>query len=467
MSEVEAITPEVLSAGAQLPRDPLEGAMVVHQDGSVERISASPITNDDLAMLESLGMIVPIMLPDKLRAAFALRQRMYAAVLDPSDYIYTVSYRENVQGKERDRQYISSRRADAQKMADTYGVPMFAKPKKSGIVKLARALGIEAKRISTAGLPGDPRATYSYVEYEAVHKATGVREIGVAWCDNNEKGGRISAHDIIATADTRAYNRAILRLSGFGEVSADEVIAGASDSDDLPQYVPEPVVRPQGADPLPDATSDPVKTAARAWAEGIQAREDKSMDRFVGKNDQRSQVARMLRAKARRGDAAAASTLGIQGFDWRGIAQDDPRKATFEVEESPVRPEQLRQVRDAAKTQTQPTSAPTPQAAPSQPAPQTASQEIKKAEAATTAPAADQGTSSKPPPTMAIPKPDPETEVISTNQSKAITDLLLPRCKGDKPAAIAWLKANAHVSTTRDVRSNQYEAILKALKEGN
>ena len=63
--------------------------------------TAMVLANDSASLsdLSDLGFITPIATPSRLRAAFAEKQRLYAAILDESDYIYTVSYVEN--GKTR------------------------------------------------------------------------------------------------------------------------------------------------------------------------------------------------------------------------------------------------------------------------------------------------------------------------------------------------------------------------------
>jgi hypothetical protein len=244
-----------------------------------------------LTDLSDLGFITPIATPTRLRAAFAEKQRLYAAILDESDYIYTVAYSENG----RTKQNIYTRRVDAEKAASAYNVEIRASPKKSGIVKLASALGIEARRKMTKGLPDDPAATYSYVVYEALHKRTGRSEEGIGWCDKTERNGRISSHDIIATADTRAYNRAILRLAGFGDVSADEIVPGAS-LDEGPANAPDAMPKVPLA--LPASTSDETITAQRWWAEESAKREGG----FLPEAQQATKAGRELRARARRGN---------------------------------------------------------------------------------------------------------------------------------------------------------------------
>ena len=75
-------------------------------------------------------------------------------------------------------------------------------------------------------------------------------------CDSSERNGKISKHHIITTADTRGYNRAVMRLSGFGEASADEIIAGASEGQELPDRVPVTTTSMRKPEPLPPTTGE-------------------------------------------------------------------------------------------------------------------------------------------------------------------------------------------------------------------
>lgn len=393
------------------------------------------------AQLADLGFIMPIATPQMLRAAFAEKQRLYAAILDETDYIYSVSYVENG----RARQAIYARRVDAEKASKTYMTEYRASPKKSGIVKLAAALGIEAKRVLSRGLPDDPNATFSYVTYQATHKRTGRSEEGIGWCDNKE---RPKLHDIIATADTRAYNRAVLRLAGFGDVSADEIIAGAS-TEEQPQAV---VLDSQPKRPaeLPAATSNEVINAMRAWAT------ESASAAPAAAAQQTSQVSRELRAKARRGNETAARSMGKQGISWSGPASDGLGFETFEVEAPTLLPEQAASVEKPAAAKLEEPVAEAPKGwdlsgmgserddiRPGQPVPMSRER-------------ASSG----------VPSGDPGSDVITTAQAKRLSETLLRKFV-TKDAARDWLQKNAGVDRSVNIRSNQYESVMSKLdKEG-
>lgn len=412
-----------------------------------EVIPTAMVLADDsasLADLADLGFITPIATPARLRAAFAEKQRLYAAILDESDYIYTVAYTES----NRTKQNIYSRREDAEKAAKAYGVDIRASPKKSGIVKLASALGIEARRKMTRGLPDQADAAYSYVVYEATHKRTGRSEEGIGWCDKTERGGRIGAHDVIATADTRAYNRAILRLAGFGDVSADEIVAGASLDDGPVQAQAEPA--PKKPQALPASTTDEVITAQRWWAEESAKREAG----FLPEAQQNSKAGRELRARARRGNETAARQMGNLGYTWHGTAQDSISHETFEVEEPTVTVAAIEAVKKAIGDPAKPgwdlsgTGSAYEEDRKNDPKP------VSREQAAASVPAAGVPRS--------MSSRDGNSETITTIQAKNLSELLLSKL-GTKEAAQAWLKKHADVERSSLVRQNQYDALKTLL----
>jgi len=424
-------------------------SIVVREDGSVVTDESEALTLGDvqmsMAQLSELGIIAPIATPLVLRQAFAYKQRLYAAVLDPNDYLYTVSYKEG----NKTRQYVSTVAADAKKVADTYRAPLMASPKKSGIVKLADALGIEAVCKERQGLPGDPASTYSYVVYEATHSRSGRKAEGVGWCDTSERGGRISKHDVIATADTRAYNRAVLRLSGFGDVSADEIIAGASgEEEELPPFVPDAQsLQATRALPSPDDTN--VVTASRAWAEAVASRQAGPEGQpYLPAARQEDKSFRELRARARRGDEKAAQQLGTMGLRWAGGAQDGPGFEGFTVGDPPVTPAEIAAVEHAAS--------------PGNGAKKPGWDLSSKGSASDDAPAP--ASAPEPEATSRVPMPQPAAESITTAQAKKAS-ILLMEVFGGKERARAWLKANAHVERSSQLRTNQYEVLINVLTE--
>lgn len=403
-----------------------------------------------MRILERAGYIVPVATPQQLREASALKQRIYAAILDERDYLYTVSYQTSNQGKESTRQWLTMSRTEAIERGQALNGIVGAKPKKSGIVKLARALGIVCTPVlreerTIRGVTG------YYIVYEATHAGTGLKEEGVGWCDPSERRGGMSIHDMIATADTRAYNRAVLRLSGFGDVSADEIIAGASLSDEpLPAFVPE-TGTPSTLKALPVPNDDNVLTASRIWAEKIAAREG---DRFAAEAQQDTLAARELRARARRGEEAAAQKLGVLGLTWNGSAQDGRGQPVFDVEAPPVKPEEIKLATDAATKPAEDKPNGKPQGWDLSPPGET---EDDEAPAPEPAPEPEQAT------TGGLPPPHPNAETIVTGQAKKVSLLLLDIFDGDRSKCQEWLKTHARVDGSVHLRANQYDAVMSAL----
>lgn len=433
-------------------------AVVVREDGRVEEpgteLMAPEEQSDAIQTLNDMGFITPIATPEQLRKAFAQKQKLYAAILDPSDYLYVVELPKT--GGKGMRQAVFRAREQAEKAAkssssDSYKPEIRATPKKSGIVKLARALGIIAQRKAVKGLPEDPNAQYSYVVYEAQHKGTGLTEEGVGWCDKSERGGQISTHDCIATADTRAYNRAVLRLSGFGDVSADEIIAGASMDEEIPPYVPEKK-QMKKPDALPPNINDEVVAASRAWAEKFAER-----GQAAAGAQQATKVARELRAKTRRGDTKAAVQLGEMGLTWQGRAQDDISSEPFEVDDAPpVKPEDVKAVEQAAsgsngEKQGWDLSG---QGAAADDAPMPEQEQQPEPE---TPPSAPSGASE-------IPDANQAAETITTAQAKRVSKLLLKMTDNDREKAQQWLKHHAGVERSSHLRDNQYDAVMNKLR---
>lgn len=406
-------------------------------------------TATSMQSLVDYGFVLPIATPEILRQAFAEKQRLLAAILDEHDYIYLVPYTDPVTN--RQKQYIASRRADAEKAFEQYQTEILAKPKKSGIVKLAAALNIECRRVKSAGLPEEPGATYAWVLYEATHKRTGRTEEGVGWCDKSEQGGRITIHTLIATADTRAYNRAVLRIAGFGDVSADEIISGGNVIDTTGSSVTSEVNPATRAEPRPANNHEIVVAAARTWAEAIAGREG---DRFIPLAQQTTKAFREVRARARRGDLSAAKQLGTLGLHWEGVAQDALEFDTFQVETPPVTVEDVLRVREASAAQKHVADAPAPQPA----RPVTLTTPAANPAPTATAPAT---TPTKPTPAHAVP---PEEDCITLAQAKQLTDALL-KALGTKEAALAWLRDNAKVDTSRHVRHVQFDSLMSQLSQ--
>jgi hypothetical protein len=402
-------------------------------------VSDSESGSFSLAEFAELGLIAPIADLSKIRAAFNYKQKLLEAILSESDYVYSAEYKEGNRTVSRNVPTL----ADAKKVAEACGTSYKASPKKSGIVKLAVALGIRAVRTKTLGLPDDPSAHYSYVEYEALHEKTGQSQIGVGWCDRGERSTPLKTHEIIATADTRAYNRAILRLSGFGDVSAEEMNAigeeqreqrGRDSAENTSPPVVSVVTKPRVPLTLQAASDESVIRASQAWLDAFSQRGGEPLPAA----QQSARSFRELRAAARRGNVAAATQMGTLGLRWEGVAQDGPDIESFVVDRETV---------------TTPTAVPAD-------VPSTKPAESWNLSGAGSA-------KDDEPPTPAsvsynIPRPDPSHETITLAAAKRVSALLL-QCFGAADPAREWLKTHAHVPRAAELRANQYDKLMAAL----
>ena len=145
----------------------------------------------ELATLEAL--------PDPVLAAAASKryQELCAALLVPDDW----------QRVSRDKSFV----------------------KRSGWVKLAKAYAISVETVATTETRDpDGRLFRATARVRATDPTGRYWESGGA-CSLDERGRDLSAkpeHDLPATAETRAANRATSSLIGFGEISAEEADPG-------------------------------------------------------------------------------------------------------------------------------------------------------------------------------------------------------------------------------------------------
>lgn len=166
-----------------------------------------PVTGE----IERISPLLP-MAPGAARQAMAAYQELCAAVLEPHDWIGTPGEPESF-----------VRRSGWDKLATFYG----ASVELLGETRLERNAEGELMRASARARATDPR--------------TGRYRDGGGACGRNEKrfatpAGRAKIeHDLPASAETRATNRAIANLVGYGAVSAEEVDAGAG-GPDLPPW---------------------------------------------------------------------------------------------------------------------------------------------------------------------------------------------------------------------------------------
>ena len=231
----------------------------------------------------SAGLIVPPVSAEQVRSLYQLRANYYTALLDPEhDFLYSVSYVES--GKPRE--YMTTSLASAQMFAQTYKATYKARPRRSGVEKLAESLGIQGEVVEHRGLPGDKNEDFAWVRYKATHLRTGRVAYGVGWCDTKERS-TMSRHALLATADSRAFSRAVLRLIGYGEVGAEEILAGISEGVDV-------VVDPSPPAPAMGAALPPAAAAQAVQAAGHKASAqaaDRAVERITIEQPKREPLA--------------------------------------------------------------------------------------------------------------------------------------------------------------------------------
>jgi len=229
------------------------------------------------------GLIVPPVSPEQVRSLYQMRQSYYTALLDPEhDFLYSVSYVES--GKPRE--YMTTSLPSAQMFAQTYKATYKARPRRAGVEKLAESLGIQGEVVEHRGLPGDKNEDFAWVRYKATHLRTGRVAYGVGWCDTKERAS-MTRHALIATADSRAFSRAVLRLIGYGEVGAEEILAGISEGVDV-VVDPTPPAPAMGAALPVAAAAQAVQTAGhKASAQAA----DRAIERITTEQPKREPIA--------------------------------------------------------------------------------------------------------------------------------------------------------------------------------
>ena len=140
-------------------------------------------------------------------------------------------------------------------------------PKKSAWRKLATAFNVSVQLIDRHE---DHDELGRIVRAEVVTRATapnGRSMDGLGICDRSERRG-MSEHDLVATAMTRATNRACSDLFGMGEVSAEEVNGGG------------PWTSGHDAGPRAEPVTDALVAGARALQLRISQLDDEKVTEF-------------------------------------------------------------------------------------------------------------------------------------------------------------------------------------------
>lgn len=228
--------------------------------------------------------VVPIVTVDEARSMWDAYKELERAVLAPDDYMYFVDRKVG----DRTRTKFFTEEKDAAVYA-AQGGTLRRRKKKSGCRKMLRFFGLRVPQRSEemANTVIHEGETYvvkvergegyvltvynnkslEIVKAEAtvvVAAPNGQTMVGTAACAASERGFSHPDHDVVATAFTRALNRATLDLVGWGEVSAEEMVAitGDEEGEVIEGYVEEIVDEP--------AKPEPPKTAPRTLKPAVQ-----------------------------------------------------------------------------------------------------------------------------------------------------------------------------------------------------
>ena len=186
----------------------MEGEVVTIDSDTGEIIS--PHTTD-LSVVSNQELILPTITPEEMKASLVRWNELKEAVLDAGDWQWIGRDKDG-----RDRKFI----------------------KKSGWEKLSMCFSVSVQVLdfkTERDLSGQVLSAEVHARATAPN---GRYEDGVAACDiSEERFEKASArkkvhHDILATAETRARNRACSNLFGHGEVSYEEAQTVSGESPD-------------------------------------------------------------------------------------------------------------------------------------------------------------------------------------------------------------------------------------------
>jgi hypothetical protein len=216
-------------------------------EGQIRRVEDKPA---DLVPVRSPSAVSPVMSLEQMRYEWDEYRRLEETVLQPDDYIYFAQWKVG----DKVNMVAATSEEDARRTLDKLppnfreGATVIRRKKKSAFRKAARFFGLSLPDIENPGPPdirqlgdrfikiergtGFTSVTYMDENFSVlkceftvtVKHPSGAMMTGVGACSQAEgRGFRHPDHDIVSTAMTRALNRAISDLVGWGEVSADEM----------------------------------------------------------------------------------------------------------------------------------------------------------------------------------------------------------------------------------------------------
>ena len=179
-----------------------------------------------LAKSDSTALAIPLVSPEEAGLAMATYQKLCNSILIPWD---KRQFNNDVLVQESDFQRIRVKEKSGKSYEKDF-------PKKSAFRKLALFYGVSTELVSSERKDRpDGSFTWSYIIKASVTTKEGRTRStpGEGTCDSKEMSrgeyGNVRVeHDTKATAWTRAVNRAVSDLIGFGQVSAEEMTAGGN-----------------------------------------------------------------------------------------------------------------------------------------------------------------------------------------------------------------------------------------------
>jgi len=160
----------------------------------------------------------PIATPEEASAAMQAYQQLCAAVLIPWERRIV---KDGVVKQESDYQRIRVKLRDPETGNDEYVFKDF--PKKSAWRKLAKFYRVSTEIVEKHRVDREDDSWVWHYTVKAIGP-DGQSQMGEGSCDSKEvHGDRRREHDTKSKAHTRAKNRAISDLIGFGQVSAEEL----------------------------------------------------------------------------------------------------------------------------------------------------------------------------------------------------------------------------------------------------
>jgi len=235
-------------------------------EGVVKEVNGTPSVQDiSLIPAFKSRVVSPIMTVDEAQEAWAQYQELENTLLTDDDYIYFVQCK--IKDRTQSATYMT--KADADRGADTwkamgYPVTLTRRKKKSAFRKMARFFGLSIPQQNDSAIitieplgnshfvkteKGEGYSVITYMDEDmdtvkceasvSVMHPGGATMVGLGTCSARERGFTHPDHDIIATSWTRALNRAISDMVGWGEVSAEEIDA-ITESNTKPKAQGEP-----------------------------------------------------------------------------------------------------------------------------------------------------------------------------------------------------------------------------------